>query len=433
MATTALPSPASGASALDSLTSGDLPNPPGTPRSWLPYIGPIVLLLSAYGLLGLTFTEQVTHTDAMARCVLMSPNAARIWSVGNVEIGLAYLGVFGAMVMYFLRVYRHSRQHLTDLGLALGYLLGSFLLDMACVRFLSPFAAMLTGDALVMTFTLLVSRQLWFQRLLGVFVPIIFLTCGIGHSLEGASYWFRTYPVNVPWTMVTADIGFAVLVNAARFPAFIRGEDIIQELRVEKVRSTELLNEIARRETAEAANLSLIEQLEAQTGQQQRYLRDVLLSVTEKRLHLCLAREELPPATPDLEQGARLFLNAENLRPFRERVRRAAQSVGLNQDEVNDMVSATGEAAMNAIVHAGGGEGSVETDAATRRLRVTITDFGKGISWDDLPRALVDRGYSTAGTLGHGFWIILQTVENVWLYTGPGGTTIVMEQRRQGE
>ncbi len=196
-----------------------------------------LLLTVAYSLLGLTFTTQLSHASIMQRCVLVNPNMARIWSVGNVEIGMAYLGVFGAMLWYFVRIFGNNRAHLTDLALASLYLLCSFTLDFVCVQHLEPFPALLIGDAIVMTFTVIVSRQLWFQRLLGVFVPIIFLTCGIGHLLEGLSYWHQTYTLNVPWTMVTADIGFAVLVNSARFPAFIRGQDVVEDLAAAQARA----------------------------------------------------------------------------------------------------------------------------------------------------------------------------------------------------
>ncbi len=87
----------------------------------------------------------------------------------------------------------------------------------------------------------------------------MFFTCGVGHLLEGMSYWKLTYPVNVPWTMVTADIGFAILVKAVCFPAFIRGQDVLTEL-------------AQARQEAEA---------------KPRFFRDVMRSATEGRLHLC--------------------------------------------------------------------------------------------------------------------------------------------------
>ena len=188
-------------------TTNDLPppgntSPPDAPPTRLsrfaPFIMPMLTLGIAYGLLFLTLTTRISHSEMMARCVLADESKARIWSVANVEIGLAYFGVFGAMLFYFLKIYRNSISHLRDLSFALAYLFGSFLLDYFCVEMFEPFIAMLVGDALVMTFTLIISRQVWFQRLLGVFVPLIFLTCGIGHFLEGLSYWYQTYHLKCP-------------------------------------------------------------------------------------------------------------------------------------------------------------------------------------------------------------------------------------------
>ncbi len=228
------------------------PNKP--PRSAAPWILPLFVLCLAYGLLGLTLTQPLLHAEMMQRCVLMDPSRARIWSVGNIEIGVAYLCVFGGMAYYFVRIYATNKRHLLDLGLALAYLCGSFTLDYLCVQTLEPFLALLVGDAVVITFTALVSRQVWFQRLLGVFVPIIFLSCGIGHFLEGLSYWHLTYPINTPWTMVTSDVGFAVLLNASRFPAFLRGEEVVEELAVSRARAEVLQAQIEAREQAEAAS-----------------------------------------------------------------------------------------------------------------------------------------------------------------------------------
>jgi hypothetical protein len=49
-----------------------------------------------------------------------------------------------------------------------------------------------------------------------------------------------------------------------------------------------------------------------------------------------------------------------------------------------------------------------------------------------LPRATLERGFTTApGNFGHGFWFMLQTVDRVWLLTGPAGTTVVLEQNKE--
>lgn len=390
------------------------------PRVWTKWIGPILLLTGAYGLLALTFTQQISHSALMQRCVLMDPRLARVWSVGNVEIGLAYFGVFLGMLFYFLGLYRNSRQHLHDLALALGYLLGSFVLDYVCVRNFSPFIAMLIGDACVMTFTLLVSRQTWFQRLLGVFVPIIFFTCGMGHLLEGLSYWHLTYPVNTPWTMVTADVGFAVLVNASRYPAFIRGEDIVAELESEKRKKEELEREVTARRTAEEA-------LRQESERRLRFTRDVIGAVTDGRLCLYQSARELPPPL-SVDTGTNA-LSRDTLSELRGVVKMQGEEAGFGVERMHDLLTSSSEAMMNAIVH--GGDASVTVSRSADAVQVRVSDGGEGIDWDVLPQATLRGGWSSKGTLGMGFTLMLQTTDRIDLTTGPAGTTIVLTMHRE--
>jgi len=372
---------------------------PAAPRRvTFTWVLPALLLCIAYGLLGLTFTEHLSHAEIMQRCVLVNPSLSRIWSVGHVEIGFAYMGVFGGMVYHLLRAARADRTHLHDLSLGLAYLLGSFLLDFTCVRYFSPFYALLIGDAVVMTFTLIVSRELWFQRLLGVFVPLVFLTCSLGHFMEGLSYWRLTYPVNVPWTMVTADIGFAILVNAARFPAFIRGQDIVSEMQAVK----------------------------AEAQAKQTFFRDVLLSVTEGCLHLCDEPGDLPDALP--QAGLALPLSRDTMSGARRAAADVARAHGFSRDRLDCLQTALGEALMNAVVHGGGGEARICAQGGT--VQVWIQDHGAGIQMAQLPRATLERGFSTGGSLGHGFWLMLRTANSVSLLTTPRGTTLVVTLER---
>jgi hypothetical protein len=43
---------------------------------------------------------------------------------------------------------------------------------------------------------------------------------------------------------------------------------------------------------------------------------------------------------------------------------------------------------------------------------------------------MLKRGYSSAGTLGHGSKLILLLADRVYLLTGPEGTTVVLVQGR---
>ena len=87
---------------------------------------------------------------------------------------------------------------------------------------------------------------------------------------------------------------------------------------------------------------------------------------------------------------------------------------------------------MNAIVHADGGTARVYLDPRPKQgrsaIQVWVQDDGAGILVENLPQAALVRGYTTAGTLGHGLKMMLQTADRTWLLTGADGTTVVIEQ-----
>ena len=170
--------------------------------------------------------------------------------------------------------------------------------------------------------------------------------------------------------------------------------------------------------------------LAAVAGWQRGFLREVLSSVTEGKLRLCDGASGLPdPLGP--VWGDPVALNrAGGLRDLRCRAIGAAEAGGFPDDRLHDLVTAVNEAGMNAIVHAGEGVARVCVGAGGT-VQVWVEDAGHGITLENLPRATLERGFTTAGTLGHGLKLMLQTMDRLWLLTGPSGTTVVLEQDRE--
>lgn len=162
-------------------------------------------------------------------------------------------------------------------------------------------------------------------------------------------------------------------------------------------------------------------------AQQRAFLRDVLLSVTEGRLHLCHSPADLPaPLSPF---GGPVSLTREGgLRELRLLSMDAA--AGMSDEVKHDLVTAVSEAGMNAVVHAGGGTGQVSVGEGGT-VQVRVEDHGAGIDTANLPRATLARGFSTKATLGHGLKLMLETADHLYLLTGPEGTTVVLEQERE--
>ncbi|MBC7808416.1 MAG: PAS domain-containing protein [Akkermansiaceae bacterium] len=188
-----------------------------------------------------------------------------------------------------------------------------------------------------------------------------------------------------------------------------------------------LLESVAHRMWLTLENARLRRSEQTALTRQRRFLRDVLFSLTAGKLSLCDTAEDLPaPLTPMSEE---IILSRPEIRSLRKQVESVAETIRLPEDRTQDLLTGVGEGAMNAVVHAGGGIGRVFADTERGVVQVWIRDTGGGISEEALPRAL-EKGASTAGTLGHGFWMILHTCDRVWLLTGAGGTTIVLEQDR---
>ncbi len=186
--------------------------------------------------------------------------------------------------------------------------------------------------------------------------------------------------------------------------------------------------ELAERTRVEAENARLLLEARENAGRQRAFLRDILASVTEGRLRLCDTPGDLPPALTPFAAPLSLSLSG-GLRDLRRQAVAAAQAAGLPDLCRYDLEMAVGEAGMNAIVHAGAGTGQVFWEREEGVIQVRISDQGEGIAVENLPRATLERGYSTTATLGHGMKMMLQTTDALWLLTGPTGTTVVLVQR----
>jgi CheY-like chemotaxis protein len=166
----------------------------------------------------------------------------------------------------------------------------------------------------------------------------------------------------------------------------------------------------------------------AASARQPSFLREVLFSVSQGRLRLCDSPAELPARLAPA--AGPMALRCETLSELRRQMQAVAAAQGISPARRNDLVSAAHEAAMNAVVHGGGGTATVGIDAAGT-VQVWVEDQGAGIGRDDPPPATQEPGYTTAASsLGNGWSIIVNSVDRVFLLTGVSGTTVVLEQER---
>jgi anti-sigma regulatory factor (Ser/Thr protein kinase)/PAS domain-containing protein len=203
------------------------------------------------------------------------------------------------------------------------------------------------------------------------------------------------------------------------------------ELHVESEDAYELLEAypIGRDRWALAAqDISGVRRAERALRRQEETIRrayvDVLDAVTGGKLIL-LTDEELAgqlgaPLTPPGSVEA-----PRDLSDARGVVARLAAERFPEWASTTDVRTPVCEALVNALRHAGGGTYQVFSRDDT--LQVLIRDEGPGIDFRTLPRATLQRGFSTASSLGMGFTIMLQVCERVLLSTRPGRTSVLLE------
>ncbi|MBC8143903.1 MAG: PAS domain S-box protein [Armatimonadetes bacterium] len=193
---------------------------------------------------------------------------------------------------------------------------------------------------------------------------------------------------------------------------------------------TLILRDITERRTMETQRDALMRRVAEAADKQRRFLREILSSMSEGRLRLCENASELPEPIASLPAHESVTLDKMTIRTLRRQLAEACGQAGLPSDRESDLITAVGEAAMNAVVHAGTGIGTVYVAPERGIVQVFVQDSGTGINEESLHRATLEKGFTTAGTLGHGFWMMLKTADRVYLLTGVKGTTVVMEQER---
>lgn len=117
----------------------------------------------------------------------------------------------------------------------------------------------------------------------------------------------------------------------------------------------------------------------------------------------------------------------EDLSAVRHAITAIAKSDGMDETCLFDLVLCVGEAATNALKHAS--QGTVSIHRHDDALLVMIADNGPGIQAINLPDVALTRGYTTAISLGLGYKVMISIADQVYLATGPDGTTVAIEMK----
>ena len=117
--------------------------------------------------------------------------------------------------------------------------------------------------------------------------------------------------------------------------------------------------------------------------------------------------------------------SAAQLCEIRHEITELAKAGEMDEARIGRFVMSVGEAATNALKHAGGGRASIHKTQDS--LIFVVSDSGPGIAALQLPDVALTEHYSTAGTLGMGYKIMIAFSDKVYLATEPEGTTVAVE------
>jgi len=162
---------------------------------------------------------------------------------------------------------------------------------------------------------------------------------------------------------------------------------------------------------------------ERQELARRRLYREVLAVATNGKIILC-EQDEIEGEWPLLDEQIVIARDVD-IRAVRDAIRQASLEAGMQRERAEDFALCASEAATNALLHGQGGCAAVGWRDHTVRIR--IIDTGHGIDPADLPRATLMKGWSSANSLGLGFTIINEIADRIYLYTGPGGTNLIVE------
>jgi anti-sigma regulatory factor (Ser/Thr protein kinase) len=241
---------------------------------------------------------------------------------------------------------------------------------------------------------LVLPRATWL--LISLYITFI-AACGFTHFFDALMFWNPVYRINGVVRAVTALVSILTAASLSR-----------------------LIPVAVTAPIAMNAQQRLLKQ-------QQSWLRDILDSATGGVLRLCTSVEDLPKPIAQTPHEVAVT-SAQDLRVVRHLLAGQAEEAGFGFERKDELVTAIHEAAMNALRHAGGG--MVQVFQRGDLLQIWITDSGLGIPLDKLPIATLKQGYSTTGTAGQGWFLVLSSVDTAYLHTGPTGTTIVLEMNR---
>lgn len=230
---------------------------------------------------------------------------------------------------------------------------------------------------------------------------------------------------------------FEPAVNSLAVIPIVAGEELLGVLCADNILSGRLFREEILEPLFLYAGLAalplfaLYQRREAERTEAMRtYIhREVLSAVTNGKMQLC-SPAQIAAAWPEGTDRIPIERDAD-VRKVRQAVLSAGERAGMSPDRAADLGLCASEAATNALLHGSGGYACVMEQEGM--LCVLVSDQGTGIAPEHLPRATLQKGWSTRESMGLGFTVIKETADSVLLSTSPQGTQVIIKMLIEAE
>jgi len=177
-------------------------------------------------------------------------------------------------------------------------------------------------------------------------------------------------------------------------------------------------------------NFRHVEDKLQEEASRRQFYRDALHAVTRGKLYLCEPPElALVWSQAGLSAGERHIASYADVPGLRHFVEETLLAEGFSEEKCHDMALCATEAAGNVVKHAESGR--LEIRVLGEEACILIEDRGPGISFTNLPNAVLTAGFSTAPSLGMGYSILLEMADALYLCTHPSGTSVMMQVSRK--
>jgi PAS domain S-box-containing protein len=155
------------------------------------------------------------------------------------------------------------------------------------------------------------------------------------------------------------------------------------------------------------------------------FYRRTILAATEGKLMVSERQEIEKYAGPAVETWD--IRCTDDAGSAINRMVQLVREAGMEEKRARNFQGCVTEAVTNVFKHAVGGR--VSLHKTEDHIICVVADSGPGIAALALPDVALTRGYSTAGTLGMGYKVMIHFADRVHFSTGPDGTTVAIEMK----